>query len=144
MKAFNHTNAKTLAEAKTALAGGKANHDCRRHRSHRYAQGQRPSHLPRDLDQHQDHRPGLDYIKEEAGMLKIGATTRLADIAANPVVNQKYTALAQAAFAGGARLTSGTWAPSAAISPSCTAAGISANRKTASTASARAGPPALP
>ena len=35
MKAFNHTNAKTLAEAKTALAGGKANHHCRRHRSHR-------------------------------------------------------------------------------------------------------------
>ena len=41
--------------------------------------------------------PGLDYIKEEGGMLKIGATTRLADIAANPTVNQKYTALAQAA-----------------------------------------------
>ena len=41
--------------------------------------------------------PGLDYIKEEAGMLKIGATTRLADIAANPAINQKYTALAQAA-----------------------------------------------
>jgi len=41
--------------------------------------------------------PGLDYIKEEAGILKIGATTRLADIAANPVIHQKYTALAQAA-----------------------------------------------
>jgi len=41
--------------------------------------------------------PGLDYIKEEDGVLKIGATTRLADIAAHPVIKQKYTALAQAA-----------------------------------------------
>jgi xanthine dehydrogenase YagS FAD-binding subunit len=41
--------------------------------------------------------PGLDYIKEEGGVLKIGATTRLADIAAHPVIKQKYTALAQAA-----------------------------------------------
>jgi len=31
-------------------------------------------------------------------MLKIGATTRLADIAASEVVNKKFTALAQAAL----------------------------------------------
>ena len=43
--------------------------------------------------------PGLDYIKEEKGILKIGATTRLADIAADPTVQKKYTALAQAASA---------------------------------------------
>ncbi|MBN1369838.1 MAG: FAD binding domain-containing protein, partial [Dehalococcoidaceae bacterium] len=41
--------------------------------------------------------PGLDYIKEEGGMLKIGALTRLADIAASSLVSGKYTALAQAA-----------------------------------------------
>jgi xanthine dehydrogenase YagS FAD-binding subunit len=41
--------------------------------------------------------PGLDYIKEEGGMLKIGATTRLADIAGHSAINKKYTALAQAA-----------------------------------------------
>jgi xanthine dehydrogenase YagS FAD-binding subunit len=41
--------------------------------------------------------PGLDYIKEEGGVLEIGATTRLADIAAHPVIKRKYTALAQAA-----------------------------------------------
>ena len=41
--------------------------------------------------------PGLDYIKEEDGMLKIGALTRLADIAENTAVKEKYTALGQAA-----------------------------------------------
>ncbi|NLM52981.1 MAG: FAD-dependent oxidoreductase [Firmicutes bacterium] len=41
--------------------------------------------------------PGLDYIKEEDGMLKIGAVTRLADIAESPVIKEKYSALAQAA-----------------------------------------------
>ncbi len=40
---------------------------------------------------------GLDYIREEAGVLKIGALTRLHDIAVNPLVNARYTALAQAA-----------------------------------------------
>jgi NADPH-dependent glutamate synthase beta subunit-like oxidoreductase len=43
--------------------------------------------------------PGLDYIKEEDGTLKIGAATRLSDIVENPVVQEKYTALAQAAKA---------------------------------------------
>jgi xanthine dehydrogenase YagS FAD-binding subunit len=40
---------------------------------------------------------GLDYIKEESGMLKIGALTRLEDIARDATVNRTYTALAQAA-----------------------------------------------
>lgn len=39
----------------------------------------------------------LDYIKEESGMLKIGALTRLEDIAKSDVVRSKYTALAEAA-----------------------------------------------
>jgi xanthine dehydrogenase YagS FAD-binding subunit len=41
--------------------------------------------------------PGLDYIKEESGMLKIGALTRLEDIVRNDTVKSKYTALAEAA-----------------------------------------------
>lgn len=41
--------------------------------------------------------PGLDYIREEGGVLKIGALTRLQDIAADKTVNAGYTALAQAA-----------------------------------------------
>jgi NADPH-dependent glutamate synthase beta subunit-like oxidoreductase/CO/xanthine dehydrogenase FAD-binding subunit len=40
---------------------------------------------------------GLDYIKEEEGMIKIGALTRLKDIAINSTIKSKYTALAEAA-----------------------------------------------
>ena len=40
---------------------------------------------------------GLDYIKEEAGMLKIGALAKLEDIAKSDIVRAKYTALAEAA-----------------------------------------------
>jgi len=41
--------------------------------------------------------PDMNYIKEDAGMLKIGALTKLEDIARSTVVNDRYTALAQAA-----------------------------------------------
>jgi xanthine dehydrogenase YagS FAD-binding subunit len=96
MKAFNHVNAKTLAEARTALAGGKAN---------LIAGGTDLIGLLKDniLPTYPatliniKSIPGLDYIKEEAGVLKIGAATRLADIAGNAAINQKYSALAQAA-----------------------------------------------
>jgi xanthine dehydrogenase YagS FAD-binding subunit len=96
MKAFNHVNAKTLAEATTALAGGKATliaggTDLIGHLKDSVL----PTH-PETLINIKTI-PGLDYIKEEAGVLKIGAATRLADIAGNAAVNQKYTALAQAA-----------------------------------------------
>jgi xanthine dehydrogenase YagS FAD-binding subunit len=41
--------------------------------------------------------PGLDYIREEAGVLRIGALTRLEDIAKSSLVKTGYTALAQGA-----------------------------------------------
>jgi xanthine dehydrogenase YagS FAD-binding subunit len=41
--------------------------------------------------------PGLDFIREEEGVLRIGALTRLEDIATDPLVHSKYRALAQAA-----------------------------------------------
>ena len=41
--------------------------------------------------------PDLDYIKEEGKTLKIGPLTRLADIAENKTLKEKYTALAEAA-----------------------------------------------
>ena len=41
--------------------------------------------------------PGLSYIKEEGGTLKIGAMTVLEDIAVDSIVQTKYAALAQAA-----------------------------------------------
>ena len=96
MKAFSHTNAKTLAEASTACASGKATiiaggTDL----IGRLKDNILPTY-PAALINIKTI-PGLDYIKEEGGVLKIGATTRLADIAAHPVVKQKYTALAQAA-----------------------------------------------
>jgi xanthine dehydrogenase YagS FAD-binding subunit len=43
--------------------------------------------------------PNLAYIKEEGGMLKIGALTKLVTIATDTTVLSKYTALAQAAKA---------------------------------------------
>ena len=97
MKAFDHTNAKTLAEAKTALAGGKAEiiaggTDL----IGRLKDNVLPTYPATVINI--KTIPGLDFIKEEAGMLKIGAATKLGDIAANPVINQKYTALAQAAL----------------------------------------------
>jgi NADPH-dependent glutamate synthase beta subunit-like oxidoreductase len=41
--------------------------------------------------------PGLDYIREEDGGLKIGALTRLEDIAGSLTVRDRYAALAEAA-----------------------------------------------
>jgi xanthine dehydrogenase YagS FAD-binding subunit len=96
MKAFNHTNVKTMAEAKTALASGKATIIAGGTDLIGTLKDNILSTYPTALVNIKTI-PGLDYIKEEGGMLKIGATTRLADIAANPTVKQKYTALAQAA-----------------------------------------------
>jgi len=41
--------------------------------------------------------PGLEYIKEECGLLKIGALTRIEDIAHNKLVQTRYAALAESA-----------------------------------------------
>jgi CO/xanthine dehydrogenase FAD-binding subunit len=40
---------------------------------------------------------GMDYIRQEGGVLKIGALTRLEDIANNDLIRGEYTALAEAA-----------------------------------------------
>jgi NADPH-dependent glutamate synthase beta subunit-like oxidoreductase/CO/xanthine dehydrogenase FAD-binding subunit len=41
--------------------------------------------------------PGLDYIKEEDGMVKIGTLTRLKDIADSLIIKNQYAALSEAA-----------------------------------------------
>jgi len=41
--------------------------------------------------------PGLDFLREEARTLRIGALTKLEDIAKEPLIRAKYVALAQAA-----------------------------------------------
>jgi xanthine dehydrogenase YagS FAD-binding subunit len=98
MRTFIHIDAKTVAEASAALAKGKAN---------AIAGGTDligwmkedvlyPTY-PETIINLKTIAPSLDYIKEEGGMLKIGALTRLDDIATNATVMSKYTALAQAA-----------------------------------------------
>lgn len=42
---------------------------------------------------------GLDYIREDKGMLRIGALTRLVDMAKSPLLRQRYGALSEAAHA---------------------------------------------
>ena len=42
---------------------------------------------------------GLNYIRENAGMLRIGALTRLVDMVKSPLLRQRYGALAEAANA---------------------------------------------
>jgi xanthine dehydrogenase YagS FAD-binding subunit len=41
--------------------------------------------------------PGMDAIREEGGLLKVGAMAILEDIAHHPIVRDRYTALAEAA-----------------------------------------------
>ncbi len=98
MRPFNHTNAKTLEEASKALEQGKAA---------LIAGGTdllgtlKDNILPEypELVVNIKSIPGLDYIKEEDGVLKIGALTRIADIAECGTIAEKYTALSQAAKA---------------------------------------------
>ena len=94
---FSHLNVKTLDEAVAALAKGNAE---------LVAGGtdlvgtRRFSILrsdPATLVNLKTVTPSLEYIKEEGGMLKIGALTRLEDIAKSSIVLAKYAALAQAA-----------------------------------------------
>ncbi|MCP4681313.1 MAG: molybdopterin dehydrogenase, partial [Desulfobacterales bacterium] len=98
MKPFVHINTKTVDEAVSSL--------------NRY--GQRASIIAggtdllgkmkdRILPQYPEALinlktiPGLDFIKEEEDVLKIGALTRLQDIADHEGINAQYSALAQAA-----------------------------------------------
>ncbi|MDR2664966.1 MAG: FAD binding domain-containing protein [Oscillospiraceae bacterium] len=98
MKAFNHTNAGTLGEASAALARGQAS---------LIAGGTdllgtlKDDILPLYPNNVVNIKsvPGLDYIREEDGELRIGALTRIADIAADGTVKAKYAALGQAAAA---------------------------------------------
>ncbi len=96
MRAFSHTNAKTLQEASAALVAGNAEIIAGGTDLIGRLKDNMMPISPAVLINIKTI-PGLDYIKEEDGMLKIGATTRLSDIAAHPVIKQKYTALAQAA-----------------------------------------------
>ena len=96
MRPFNHINAKSLEEAASVLGKGKSALNA----GGTDLIGRLKDNILPDYPAtvvNIKSVPGLDYIKEEDGMLKIGAVTRLSDIAESPVVKEKYTALAQAA-----------------------------------------------
>lgn len=99
MREFTHINATSVDEAVSALQGGKAaviaggtdligtlRFYCL------------PDSLSPDVIVNlKSISPSLDYIEEDGGMLKIGACTRLEDIAMSSVVQTGWTALAEAA-----------------------------------------------
>lgn len=96
MKRFEHVNATSVAEAVRLLGAQNA----------RAVAGgtdllavMKDQLLPTDRVVNLKTIPGLDYVKEQNGELRIGALTRLADIAANDTVRQKAAALAEAAAA---------------------------------------------
>jgi xanthine dehydrogenase YagS FAD-binding subunit len=95
-KKFAHVNAKSIEEAASILRGGKA----------AIISGgtdllgtMRFEILPNypEVVVNLKTIPGMDYIKEEGGMLRIGALTRLEDIAKSDIVRKKYAALAEGA-----------------------------------------------
>jgi xanthine dehydrogenase YagS FAD-binding subunit len=95
-KKFAHVDAKTIEEASSILRAGKAalisgGTDLLGTMRFEIL----PSHP--EVVVNLKSIPGLDYVKEEGGMLKIGALTRLEDIAKNNVIRTKYSALAEAA-----------------------------------------------
>jgi xanthine dehydrogenase YagS FAD-binding subunit len=101
LKTFTHIDAKTIAEATSVLAQGNAEAiaggtDILGTMKLRIL----PASLyPRTVVNLKTITPSLDYIKEEGGMLKVGALTRLEDIAESDIVKSRYAALAEAAEA---------------------------------------------
>jgi xanthine dehydrogenase YagS FAD-binding subunit len=96
LKKFTHINAKTMDEAIAALRNG---HTSVMAGGTDLLGTMRFEILPQYPNAVVNLKsiPGLSYIREEGGMLKIGALTRLEDINRSDVVNSKYAALAQAA-----------------------------------------------
>jgi len=95
-KRFEHVNAKTVEEAASILRKGKA---AVLSGGTDLLGAMRFEILPNypEVVVNLKTIPGMDYIREETGLLKIGALTRLEDIAKNNLVKTRYTALAEAA-----------------------------------------------
>lgn len=98
MRSFKYINPSSIQELETALGNGK---------SQVIAGGTDllglvkdnvlPSDLQFDTIVSLKNIPDLSYIKEEDGALKVGAATKLSEIANHDLVKEKYTALAEAA-----------------------------------------------
>lgn len=98
MNLFTHVNAQTVAEATTALAKGKTQVIAGGTDLLCYLRNMCAPNPPATVVNIKTITPSLAYIKEEGGMLKVGATTTLAAIAASALVKGNYAALAQAAL----------------------------------------------
>ena len=100
MKSFNHVNAKTGSEAVKLLKNNKG-------RARLIAGGTdllgtlKDKILPAYPETIINIKtiPNLNYVREDAGGLKIGALAKLEEIAQSPVVKEKYKLLAEAAEA---------------------------------------------
>jgi NADPH-dependent glutamate synthase beta subunit-like oxidoreductase/CO/xanthine dehydrogenase FAD-binding subunit len=97
MKSFKHYNARSLKEASTLLAKnpGKAKVNAGGTDLLGRLRDQCGVDYPETLINIKEI-PGLEYIKVSRRGLKIGALTKLADIAQSPAVNQDYSLLAEA------------------------------------------------
>ncbi len=96
MYKFTHVNATTVADAAATLAKGKAQVIAGGTDLMCYMRGMFTLNPPATIVNIKTI-PNLSYVKEESGMLKIGATTTLTDVATNATVKSKYTALSEAA-----------------------------------------------
>jgi xanthine dehydrogenase YagS FAD-binding subunit len=98
MRKFTHIDARTIEEAVTAL---------RRYKNRASVIAGGTDILGKMKDEILPRYPealinikaiaGMDFLREETGVLRIGALARLEDIRKEPLIREKYTALAQAA-----------------------------------------------
>jgi len=101
MKPFTHINALTVAQAVAALAkydDGKARLNAGGTDLFGVLKDEFLPVYPKAIINIKTVS-GLDYIREDQGMLRIGALTRLVDVAKSPLLRQRYGALAEAAHA---------------------------------------------
>lgn len=97
LQKFENVNATTLDEAISVLAEGNAQIMSGGTDVISTLRGKILRDYPDTIVNLKTIEPSLDYIKEEGGTLKIGALTRIRDIASNGAIYNKYYALAEAA-----------------------------------------------
>ncbi|HUL20439.1 MAG TPA: FAD binding domain-containing protein [Thermodesulfobacteriota bacterium] len=97
MRSFKHINVQTVDEACTLLEkyNGKAVINAGGTDLFSTLKGDYLSHYPQAVINIKTI-PGLDYIKEEKGVLKIGALTKLSDIIKSPLLRSNAKALVEA------------------------------------------------
>ncbi len=97
MKEFTHVNATTVAEAVSVLAEGKAAVIAGGLDLLGELKTMMSPNIAPDVVVNIKTIPGLADLKEEGGVLKIGALVTLTDVAESSIIKSKYAALAEAA-----------------------------------------------